>query len=378
MAALLEVETMKVRDTSGNILCGASRLGMTTDWPLHAAIAPINEAAAMHEIMAPHVADLCAYSQTRTISSPNRTCGQASLRLHLHHGSAHFVAMAFATSITVPHRRIPPISTSARPRWAASANHGCGWVRRASLTSGRAVRARTGNQSVQWSVPETEAIPSCELERLAWAADELVALSRERLPFAMLQGRVRAMPRARGQELRGIMKGAVSADGPELICRGGRALIDASGDGLRLARDLVVLPYQMFELRARGADAISIIAALWPVNDIALQCKIARNIGMAVLVEAHTPLQVEQLLDQQPDVDGIVLVQRDSQDLSGDAASFDDLYNAHADALKQWGVPLLAEAVSDVTTDEALRQCPSAHAVLCNMPPLQASFSNSK
>lgn len=269
-------------------------------------------------------------------------------------------------------RRNLRTSTSVRPRWVASGNDGCGCVRRASLTSGRAVRARTGNQSVQWSVPETEAIPSCELERLAWAADESVALSRERIPFTALQGRVRAMPRARGKELRNVLKGAISANGPEVICRGGRALIDASSDGLRLARDIVVLPYQMFELRARGADVITIIAALWPVTDIILQCKIARNFGMAVIVEANTVLQVEQLLSQRPNLDAIVLVKRDNETLSGDASSFDTLHNAHAEALTEWGVPLLAEAPPEMTTEEALRQCTNSHAILCHMPPLRA------
>jgi indole-3-glycerol phosphate synthase len=63
-----------------------------------------------------------------------------------------------------------------------------------------------------------------------------------------------------------------------------------------LRKDFVIEPYQVFEARAMGADAILLIAAaLAPETMKALE-EIALGLGMAVLAEAHDRAELESAL----------------------------------------------------------------------------------
>lgn len=60
-----------------------------------------------------------------------------------------------------------------------------------------------------------------------------------------------------------------------------------------LRKDFVVDPYQVYESRALGADAILLIAAILGDDDLASLHDLARHLGMAALVEVHTPDQAD-------------------------------------------------------------------------------------
>lgn len=63
-----------------------------------------------------------------------------------------------------------------------------------------------------------------------------------------------------------------------------------------LRKDFVIDPYQVFEARALGADCILlIVAALAPAQMTELEA-IARELGMAVLVEVHDARELDQAL----------------------------------------------------------------------------------
>ena len=72
-----------------------------------------------------------------------------------------------------------------------------------------------------------------------------------------------------------------------------------------LRKDFIFDPYQVYEARAAGADAILlIVAGLEAVQLVELQT-LARRLGMAALVEVHTKEELETALDCQANMIGI-------------------------------------------------------------------------
>ncbi len=60
-----------------------------------------------------------------------------------------------------------------------------------------------------------------------------------------------------------------------------------------LRKDFLIDPYQVFESRAAGADAILLIAEVVPADRIAEMRGIARGLGMSTLVEVHTEANLD-------------------------------------------------------------------------------------
>jgi len=63
-----------------------------------------------------------------------------------------------------------------------------------------------------------------------------------------------------------------------------------------LRKDFLIEPYQIYEARAMGADAILLIVAALTVAQMQEMEGIARSLGMAVLVEAHDGAEVDAAL----------------------------------------------------------------------------------
>ena len=61
-----------------------------------------------------------------------------------------------------------------------------------------------------------------------------------------------------------------------------------------LRKDFLVDDYQVLEARAMGADAILLIAAALPLARMREMEALARSLGMAVLVEVHDSMELEQ------------------------------------------------------------------------------------
>lgn len=73
-----------------------------------------------------------------------------------------------------------------------------------------------------------------------------------------------------------------------------------------LRKDFIFDPYQVYEARAAGADAILLIAAYLPPEALARLHSLAASLGMAALVEVHTQAEVEKALSAcQPPLLGI-------------------------------------------------------------------------
>lgn len=72
-----------------------------------------------------------------------------------------------------------------------------------------------------------------------------------------------------------------------------------------LRKDFIIDPYQIYEARVIGADAILLIAALLDTNTIIQYRKIAADLGLHCLVEVHNEEELSSSLQAKCDIIGI-------------------------------------------------------------------------
>ncbi|MFQ5613315.1 MAG: indole-3-glycerol phosphate synthase TrpC [Anaerolineae bacterium] len=96
---------------------------------------------------------------------------------------------------------------------------------------------------------------------------------------------------------------------------GGQSLIPNIPTPL-LRKDFIVDPYQVYESRAAGADALLLIAAVLSEAELADLLALTRELGMAALVEVHHRQELERVLPLGPRLIGVN--NRDLRDFSVD------------------------------------------------------------
>ena len=72
-----------------------------------------------------------------------------------------------------------------------------------------------------------------------------------------------------------------------------------------LRKDFIIDPYQIYEARVIGADAILLIAALLDTSTIMMYRKIATELGLNCLVEVHNEEELSSALQAKCDIIGI-------------------------------------------------------------------------
>ncbi|HXF95913.1 MAG TPA: indole-3-glycerol phosphate synthase TrpC [Gemmatimonadales bacterium] len=72
-----------------------------------------------------------------------------------------------------------------------------------------------------------------------------------------------------------------------------------------LRKDFLVDELQVFEARAAGASAVLLIVRALPAGQLRALARAAREVGVGVLVEAHTEAELEAALEVEPDAVGI-------------------------------------------------------------------------
>lgn len=72
-----------------------------------------------------------------------------------------------------------------------------------------------------------------------------------------------------------------------------------------LRKDFIIDPYQIYESRTMGADAILLIASLLDAGKLAEYKKIADSLGLACLMEAHNEAELEKVLKAGAEIVGI-------------------------------------------------------------------------
>lgn len=91
---------------------------------------------------------------------------------------------------------------------------------------------------------------------------------------------------------------------PPLDCANGVRSGGATAVPL-LRKDFVIHPYQVYEARAAGADAVLLIAAVLDTDALAHLMALAERLGMAALVEVHTAAELARVLPLGPRMVGI-------------------------------------------------------------------------
>lgn len=72
-----------------------------------------------------------------------------------------------------------------------------------------------------------------------------------------------------------------------------------------LRKDFIFHPYQVYEARAAGADALLLIAAVLNDRELAELLALTRSLGMTALIEVHDRAELERVLPLQPRLVGV-------------------------------------------------------------------------
>ncbi len=237
---------------------------------------------------------------------------------------------------------------------------------------------------LEYAIPHQQGEPRSILERIVWEKDREVAASRERLSLQKLQQQVAELPATRDflAALRASCrkpaviaevkkaspsKGVIREDfDPEAIARayaaGGASCLSVLTDkaffqgGFEvlvqvrqvvdlplLCKDFILSPYQLYQARAAGADAALLIAAILSDQDMASLLRVARSLGLAVLVEVHAAAE----LDRVRALEGVELIGINNRNLATfhtDLAVTEQLTASHGERVRAKGCLLVSES----------------------------------
>ena len=110
-----------------------------------------------------------------------------------------------------------------------------------------------------------------------------------------------------------------------------------------LCKEFVLSPYQLFQARAAGADAVLLIAAILTDQDLRYLRKAAEALGLDVLVEVHDSTEMERVLA----MGGFPLIGINNRDLSTfetDLTTTENLVQQFREQLNQQGAVLVSES----------------------------------
>ena len=130
-----------------------------------------------------------------------------------------------------------------------------------------------------------------------------------------------------------------------------------------LCKEFIISPYQVWQARAAGADAVLLIAAVLCDQDLELLSALARQLGMQPLIEVHTLTELDRVLDL-PQLQLVGINNRNLEDFSVDLSNTQTLIQARRSQLAQRGVTVVSESGIHTPDDIAFVQQQGAGAVL--------------
>jgi indole-3-glycerol phosphate synthase len=271
------------------------------------------------------------------------------------------------------------------------------------------IRRRPPNPKVkvahlEYAIPHADSEPRNILEKIVWEKDREVTAARDRVSLEQLKKQVSELPPPRDfvaalkaacrkpaviAEIKKASpsKGVIREDfDPEAIARGyaagGASCLSVLTDkqffqgGFEvlvqvrqavdlplLCKDFVLTPYQLYQARAAGADAALLIAAILTDVDLAYLLKVARSLGLAVLVEVHDAAELERVLA----LEGVQLIGINNRDLASfhtDLATTEQLTAHYGAQIRAKGCLLVSESGLFTRDDLDRVQSAGADAVL--------------
>jgi indole-3-glycerol phosphate synthase len=251
------------------------------------------------------------------------------------------------------------------------------------------IRRRPPNPKVkvahlEYAIPHEESEPRNILEKIVWEKDREVTSARDRVSLEQLKKQVAELPPTRDflaalkaacrkpaviAEVKKASpsKGVIREDfDPVAIAQGyaagGASCLSVLTDkqffqgGFEvlvqvrqvvdlplLCKDFILSPYQLYQARAAGADAALLIAAILTDADMAYLLKVARALGLTVLVEVHDADELERVLA----LEGVQLIGINNRDLATfhtDLATTEALTERYGEQIRAKGCLLVSES----------------------------------
>lgn len=110
-----------------------------------------------------------------------------------------------------------------------------------------------------------------------------------------------------------------------------------------LCKEFMISPYQVWQARAAGADAILLIVAVLCDEDLKSLSELARQLGMRSLVEVHTLEELDRAIAL-PQLELLGINNRNLEDFSVDLANTQTLIEARRSQLAELGVTVVSES----------------------------------
>ncbi len=273
------------------------------------------------------------------------------------------------------------------------------------------IRRRPPNTAVsvahlEFKIKADDSEPRNILEEIVWHKETEVARQREQVPLSKLQQQAQSLPATKGfisalRQQAAISTPAVIAEvkkaspskgviredfDPVAIARsyesGGatclsvltdRKFFQGSFDYLTqirqavdlplLCKEFVLYPYQIYQARVAGADAVLLIAAVLSDKDLTYFVRIAKALGLDALVETHTPEEFERVMA----ITGVELIginNRNLEDFTVSLETTQQLLATYAEALNQKTVLIVSESGIHTAEDVAIVTAAGAQAIL--------------
>ncbi|KAL2940152.1 Indole-3-glycerol phosphate synthase chloroplastic [Bienertia sinuspersici] len=131
-----------------------------------------------------------------------------------------------------------------------------------------------------------------------------------------------------------------------------------------LCKEFIVDAWQLFYARAKGADAVLLIACVLPDLDIKYMTKICKMLGLTALVEVHNEREMDRVLE----IEGIELVGINNRDLETFALDISNTKNLldtrRTEIIREKGIIVVGESGLFTPADIAYVQDAGVKAVL--------------
>lgn len=130
-----------------------------------------------------------------------------------------------------------------------------------------------------------------------------------------------------------------------------------------LCKEFIIYPYQIYQARLVGADAVLVIVAILNDQDLNYFVKIIKSLGMTPLVEVHSLEELDRALK----IDGIDLIginNRNLEDFSVDTQTTVDLMRQRGEQLKEKNITVVSESGLHTANDLKIVAQAGAKAVL--------------
>jgi indole-3-glycerol phosphate synthase len=130
-----------------------------------------------------------------------------------------------------------------------------------------------------------------------------------------------------------------------------------------LCKEFIIYPYQIYMARAKGADAVLLIAAILSDRDLQYFLKIIAGLSMTALIEVHTLEEFDRVLA----LDGVKLIginNRNLENFSVDLQTTCKLLEARGEQIRDREISIVSESGLYAPEDLTLVKEAGASAVL--------------